>query len=93
MAVPLHARACPSRSRRSVQNATPHRRAIFGSEQALPFVPSQNPPHAPDPGHAGRRRRAGPRTTAMQVPTLLAWLHDRHWPVLGAGRSTRRPRS
>ena len=53
------------------QNPTPHEVELPGSLQVAAFVPSQNPPQALEPGHAGLPPRGAP-PTGRQLPTLPA---------------------
>jgi hypothetical protein len=85
VAAPLHLGAAVSDP--LAQNSTPHVVVAPGSTQFWPFVPSQKPPQAPEPGHAGRPFR-GPPGTEMQVPSDPAWSHDWHCPSQAESQHT-----
>src|SRR5260221_4422000 len=60
------------------QKPTPQVTVAPGSAHVVRLAPSQNPPQAPEPGHAGRPSRGAP-VMAMHLPSEPAWSHDSHW--------------
>ena len=61
------------------QKATPHATDTPGSVHTVPLVPSQKPPHAPEPRQPGLPARGMP-FTATQVPMLPTWSQAWHSP-------------
>jgi hypothetical protein len=58
----------------SAQKATPHTTLASGIAQTVPLLPSQKPPHAPDPVQPGRPARGAP-PTVVQIPRFPTWSH------------------